>query len=55
MKTNKSSISLLRQSLKNNDWEVFISQFNKVHNKHLNSSVGNVEIKIYDKKKTNNK
>jgi len=52
MKINKSLTSRLRQSLKNSDWSVFISQFNKVHNKHLNSSVGNVQIKIYDKKKT---
>jgi hypothetical protein len=53
MKTNKSLTLQLRQSLKNSDWNVFISQFNKVHNKHLNSSVGTVQIKIYDKKKTN--
>ena len=41
------------QLLKNSDWKTFINQFNKVHNNHINSSVGNVEIKTYDKKKTN--
>jgi hypothetical protein len=53
MKTNKSSILLLRQSLKNNDWNKFITVFNKVHNKHLSSSVGTVQIKTNDKKKIN--
>jgi hypothetical protein len=55
MKTNKLSISQLKQSLKKSDWKTFISQFNAVHNKHLSSNVGNVEIKINDKKKINNK
>ena len=53
MKINKLSTSRLRQSLKNSDWKTFINQFNKVHNNHINSSVGNVEIKTNDKKKTN--
>jgi hypothetical protein len=53
MKINKLSTSTLRKLLHKSDWNSFISTFNKVHNKHLNSSVGNVEIKIYDKKKTN--
>ena len=55
MKTNKLSISQQKQLLKNSDWKTFINQFNKVHNNHINSSVGNVEIKTYDKKKINNK
>jgi hypothetical protein len=55
MKTNKSLTSQLKQSLKNSDWNIFINQFNAVHNKHLSSNVGNVQIKIYDKKKTRNK
>jgi hypothetical protein len=55
MKINKSSILQQRQLLKNSDWKTFINQFNKVHNNHINSSVGNVEIKTYDKKKINNK
>ena len=53
MKINKLSTSRLKQSLKNSDWQTFINQFNEVHNKHLNSSVGNVSIKINDKKKIN--
>jgi hypothetical protein len=53
MKINKLSTSRLRQSLKNSDWKTFINQFNKVHNNHINSSVGNVEIKTNDKKKIN--
>jgi hypothetical protein len=53
MKINKLSTSRLKQLLQKNNWNSFISQFNKVHNKHLNSSVGNVEIKINDKKKIN--
>lgn len=55
MKTSKLSTSQQKQLLKNSDWKTFINQFNAVHNKHLNSSVGNVQIKINDKKKTNNK
>ena len=55
MKINKSSTSQQRKLLKNSDWKTFINQFNKVHNNHINSSVGNVEIKTYDKKKINNK
>jgi hypothetical protein len=53
MKINKSSTLTLKKLLQKSDWNNFISTFNKVHNQHLNSSVGNVEIKIYDKKKTN--
>ena len=53
MKTNKLSTSLLKQSLKNSDWNIFISAFNRVHNKHLSSSVGTVSVKTNDKKKTN--
>ena len=53
MKTNKLSTLRLKQLLQKNNWNSFINQFNKVHNKHLNSSVGNVEIKINDKKKIN--
>ena len=53
MKINKSSTLQQKQLLKNSDWKTFINQFNKVHNNHINSSVGNVEIKTYDKKKTN--
>ena len=53
MKINKLSTSQLKQSLKNSDWKTFINQFNKVHNNHLNSSVGIVQIKTNDKKKIN--
>jgi len=53
MKINKSSTSQQKRLLKNSDWKTFINQFNEVHNKHLNSSVGNVHININDKKKTN--
>jgi hypothetical protein len=53
MKINKSSTSQQKQLLKNSDWKTFINQFNKVHNNHINSSVGNVEIKTNDKKKIN--
>ena len=53
MKINKLSTSQLKQSLKNNDWNKFITVFNQVHNKHLSSSVGTVQIKTNDKKKTN--
>jgi hypothetical protein len=53
MKINKLSTSQQRQLLKNSDWKTFINQFNKVHNHHLNSSVGIVQIKTNDKKKTN--
>lgn len=53
MKTNKLLTSQQKLLLKNSDWKTFINQFNKVHNNHINSSVGNVEIKTYDKKKTN--
>ena len=53
MKINKLLTSQLRQSLKNSDWNVFISAFNRVHNKHLSSSVGTVSVKTNDKKKTN--
>jgi hypothetical protein len=55
MKINKLSTSQQRQLLKNSDWKTFINQFNKVHNNHINSSVGTVQIKTYDKKKINNK
>jgi len=55
MKTNKLLTSQQKQLLKNSDWKTFINQFNAVHNKHLSSNVGNVQIKIYDKKKTRNK
>ena len=55
MKTNKLSTSQQRQLLKNSDWKTFINQFNKVHNNHINSSVGTVQIKTHDKKKTSNK
>ena len=53
MKTNKLSISQLKQSLKKSDWNEFITVFNQIHNKHLNSSVGTVQIKTNDKKKIN--
>ena len=53
MKINKSSTLLLKQSLKNSDWNTFINAFNQVHNKHLSSSVGTVQIKTNDKKKIN--
>jgi len=53
MKINKLSTYKLKQLLQKSDWNSFISTFNKVHNKHLNSSVGTVQIKIYDKKKIN--
>jgi len=53
MKINKLSTSRQRQLLKNSDWKTFINQFNKVHNNHLNSSVGTVQIKTNDKKKIN--
>ena len=53
MKTSKLSTSRLKQLLQKNNWNSFISQFNRVHNKHLSSNVGNVEIKINDKKKIN--
>ena len=55
MKINKSSTSQQKQLLKNSDWKTFINQFNKVHNNHINSSVGIVQIKTHDKKKTSNK
>jgi hypothetical protein len=55
MKINKLSTSQQRQLLKNSDWTTFINQFNKVHNNHISSSVGIVQIKTYDKKKINNK
>jgi len=55
MKINKLLTLQQKQLLKNSDWKTFINQFNKVHNNHINSSVGNVEIKTYDKKKINNK
>ena len=55
MKTNKLSTSQQKQLLKNSDWKTFINQFNKVHNNHINSSVGTVQIKTHDKKKTHNK
>ena len=55
MKTSKLSISQQKQLLKNSDWKTFINQFNKVHNHHISSSVGIVQIKTYDKKKINNK
>ena len=55
MKTNKLSTSQQKQLLKNSDWKTFINQFNKVHNNHINSSVGTVQIKTNDKKKTRNK
>jgi hypothetical protein len=53
MKINKSSTSQQNRLLKNSDWKTFINQFNKVHNHHISSSVGNVQIKTYDKKKIN--
>jgi hypothetical protein len=52
MKTSKSSTLRQKQLLKNSDWKTFINQFNKVHNNHISSSVGNVSIKTNDKKKT---
>jgi hypothetical protein len=55
MKINKLSTLQQRQLLKNSDWTTFINQFNKVHNNHISSSVGIVQIKTYDKKKINNK
>jgi hypothetical protein len=53
MQTKKSSISKLKQLLQKSDWNKFIYTFNKVHNKHLNSSVGNVEVKIHEEKNKN--
>lgn len=53
MKINKLSTSQQKQLLKNSDWNEFITVFNKIHNKHLNSSVGTVQIKTNDKKKIN--
>ena len=55
MKTSKLLTLQQRQLLKNSDWKTFINQFNKVHNNHINSSVGTVQIKTHDKKKINNK
>ena len=55
MKTSKLSTSQQKQLLKNSDWKTFINQFNKVHNNHINSSVGTVQIKTHDKKKPSNK
>ena len=55
MKTSKLLTLQQRQLLKNSDWKTFINQFNKVHNNHINSSVGTVQIKTNDKKKINNK
>jgi len=53
MKINKLLTSRLKQLSKNSDWKTFINQFNKVHNNHISSSVGNVQIKTNDKKKIN--
>ena len=55
MKTSQLSISRLKQKLLNSSWENFIDAFNKVHNSHLNAKLGIVAIKIYEKKKTNDK
>lgn len=53
MRTKKSLTYKLKQLLQKSDWNSFITTFNKVHNKHLNSSVGNVEIKIHEEKDKN--
>jgi hypothetical protein len=53
MQTKKSLTSKLKQLLQKSDWNSFIITFNKVHNKHLNSSVGSVEVKIHEEKNKN--
>ena len=55
MKTSQLSTSRLKQKLLNSSWENFIDAFNKVNNSHLNAKLGIVAIKIYEKKKTNDK
>lgn len=55
MKTSRLLTLQLKRKLLNSSWENFIDAFNKVHNSHLNAKLGIVAIKIYEKKKTNNK
>ena len=36
--------------LKRASWSVWIKEFNKIHNPTMFTSIGNVEVKVYEKK-----
>ena len=44
-----------RKYLEKASWSVWIKEFNKVHNPFMFTSVGNVEVKIYEKENSNTK
>ena len=44
-----------KRYLQKASWSVWIREFNKIHNPFLFTSVGNVEVKIYEKKDSNTK
>jgi len=56
MKINQSLTSRQKRLLKSKEPKDFFTLFNEVHNsKFLNTSIGNVSIKIDEKKKNNDK
>jgi hypothetical protein len=56
MKINQSLTLRQKRLLKSKEPKDFFTLFNEIHNaEFLNTSVGNVEIKIDEKKKNNNK
>ncbi len=44
-----------KRYLQRASWSVWIKEFNKVHNPFMFTSVGNVEVKIYEKENSNTK